>query len=287
MTIGRYVKYPLTQTLTAILSINDVLDDDFDFSLLRLSGLIETADTNYKLDGINDLEQVLKSGTAKINLIYISLSYVAKNNQSLNVTISHSVADPYIQIECGGLTSKELEKIFESLKDNVFKVEYYRHRTIKDVAIIQKEAITAAVKILEMSDDLQVRSLGIIENEKDFQNFLYPVLKSHFMDLEDEHYLPKYGTKSYKPDFGIPSAKLLIETKFIKNARDLKRCQAEIHDDAIGYINSSDKYNKVIVAIYNGGGVAVNKSEIKQLEKIRGIESVIICSHVIPNNFVA
>ena len=137
--------------------------------------------------------------------------------------------------------------------------------------------------IFESFDELQVRSLREIKNEKDFQDFSYSILRSHFSDLEDKHYLAKYATKTYKPDFGIPSANLLIELKHIKSMADLKKRQSEIHDDVIGYLSSTDRYKKMIVAIYNQNNVAINGAELKKLEN-HGIHKVIICNHVTPNN---
>jgi len=284
MTIGKYVKSPLAQIAAVVLATNDAILNNFtNYSLEELSGTIQTADATYNPDNVTELESIKKLSFKNIRFAYLVLTY-KNGNQPFKVSLTHSTDDPYIYIQCDGLETARLEKIFELLKSDVFKKNYYRHSKTSESRRLQKEVIGTVTNILESLDDLQVRTLADIKNEKDFQNFLYPILRSHFDDLEDEHYLPKYGTKTYKPDFGVPAAKLLIELKFIKNLSGLKRCQSEIHDDAIGYLGSSDKYNIIIVAVYNYNNIAINSSEIKKLERARGIERVIVCNHVKPNN---
>lgn len=284
MTIGKYIKSPLSQVTTVVLAINDAVLNNFtDYTLEKLNGTIQTADATYNPDNITELEIIQKLSVKNIRIAYLALNY-KNDDQSFELSLTHSTDDPYIEIKCSGLEVDRLEKIFELLKNEVFKTNYYRHAMISGYRIIQKKAIETITNIFDSLDDLQIRALENIRDEKDFQNFMYPILRSHFDDLEDEHYLPKYGTKTYKPDFGIPAAKLLIELKFIKNLSGLKRCQSEIHDDVIGYLGSSNKYNKIIAAIYNYNNIAINSSEIKKLEMARGIERVIVCKHVTPNN---
>lgn len=284
MNIGKYVKSSLPQIADTVLAVNAAILKNFNnYSLENIHGIIETSDAKYSPDNISDLEYIQRRALKNIHTAYLVLKYKSLD-QALDISMTHSTNDPYIDITCGGLDISHLEEVLAVLKDNVFKVSYYRHSNSSEFRRRQKEVIMTVSNMLESLDDFQVRSLVEIKNEKNFQDFLYPILRSHFDDLEDEHYLPKYGTKTYKPDFGIPSVKLLIEAKFIKSKADLKRRQSEIHDDIIGYLGSSDKYNKVIIVIYNYNNIAINSTEIKSLEKARGVERIIICNHVIPNN---
>ena len=251
------------------------------YKITDFRGYVKTADTVYNFDHIGDWASLVQR-LKYVEEYYISISFDNKNASRYSLELQQS--QNLLFIDVGSTNIIDIEKSLSYLEENYFKRKYYKYNTRQTDVEHRRQMIGKLLHILESADELQVRSLTLIENEKNFQNFLYPVLRSHFEDLEDEHYLPKYGSKTYKPDFGIPSAKLLLEVKFIKSLNDLKRCQAEIHDDIIGYLGSSDKYKTVVVIIYNYNNIAINNHEIKQIEGARGISRVVVCSHVVPNN---
>src|SRR4030042_4775621 len=53
------------------------------------------------------------------------------------------------------------------------------------------------------------------QNEKDVQDILWIMLRSQFERVEREEFLPTFGAKAYKPDFGILDVGVLIEVKFV------------------------------------------------------------------------
>jgi len=88
----------------------------------------------------------------------------------------------------------------------------------------------------------------------------------------------KFGHKSSKPDFGIPSLKLLIEVKFIRDQTEFKKIENEIKIDAIDYLKHPN-YNKLIVFIYdNSASVQEHQITKEALKRIDGIKDVIIAS---------
>ena len=285
MNIKKFSKYPISKSITAVFAVMKSVKGLWpEMASDRVRGAVHTADTQYNFDDLGELNELNAVDLAKVNFILVQLRYANAEGEHLDIELIHSDDDSHMKIDCSGLSVKSLEELFVRLHDDVFLQGYYRYSAEEEAENIQKEAIITVLGILDVVDDLQVRSLSLIKNEKDFQNFLYPILRSHFSDLEDEHYLPKYAAKSYQPDFGIPTAKLLIEAKAIRTKTDLKKVQAELHDDVAGYLNSNDKYNKIIAVIYNLGGVAVNRDELRQLEAMSGLERVLICNNVTPNN---
>jgi len=284
MKLSKFTNCPINKTLEVLLLIHKTMTNQVHgYEFQEVFGGVETTDTSYIAESIDEIRDIRDNLSGSMKSVYIVKMQFSKDGQIMNIELSHS-GGSYLKITCSGPSIKDIEILLSAFAADIFKASFYKHNQRAENLSTQKKIQQDVHMILSSTDDLQVRSLGVIQNEKDFQNFLYPILRSHFDDLEDEHYLPKYGVKTYKPDFGIPSGKLLIEAKFIKTKPDLKRIQSELHDDVIGYLGSSDKYKKVIVVIYNFGNVAINSKELTQLEKTRGIASIIVCSHVIPNN---
>jgi hypothetical protein len=95
----------------------------------------------------------------------------------------------------------------------------------------------------------------------------------------DEETLPKFGHSSYKPDFGIPSLRLLVEIKYARKKEDFKLIEKEIMQDAVGYLAGTQQYEKIIVFIYDAScSVQEHNITRRDLIKIKGIEDVIIVS---------
>lgn len=118
-----------------------------------------------------------------------------------------------------------------------------------------------------------------IENEKEIQDILWLMLKPFFDDLVDEQFLPKLGHSSYKPDFALPSLRILLEVKFVKKRGDFKKIEKEIMEDSVGYLTKTKDYDKIIVFIYdNSCSVQEHDETRRDLIKINGIEDVIIVS---------
>lgn len=129
------------------------------------------------------------------------------------------------------------------------------------------------------SDELKKPIKWPIGQEREVQDILWLVLRSYFEDLVDEEALPKFGHKFYKPDFAIPSLRLLIEVKFTSKKEDFKSIEQEIMVDTIGYLYNTKDYDKIIVFIYdNSGSVQEHGTTKRDLIKIKEIEDVIVVS---------
>lgn len=117
-----------------------------------------------------------------------------------------------------------------------------------------------------------------IENEYDVQSILYLILRSHFEDIEYEDPTPKHGHTSSRLDFKIPSIKVIVEVKFIREQKDFGRIENEIKTDSVNYVISTG-YKKLIVFIYDeSSSVQDHETTIRSLKKVPSIEDVIIAS---------
>lgn len=256
-------------------------DDCLDNLVLERSSVtIKTFDSEHSYD-LTEYDQKTVSGLRNIHETVISCYYKPSDGggeiKSLIIKSYHSKTAS-ITVESNN--QDVITKILQLLEDKVLPEKYFVYSPRHEEYEAQREIIKSTINILEMIDQLQLRITSPIDNEKDFQSFLYPILRSHFYDLVDEHYLPTYGSISYKPDFGIPSAKLLIEAKVLNKDGDVKRIQKEIHDDLVGYLSASNDYRKLIVAIYNKNNAPINKFALLSLEKARGLERIIVCPSV-------
>jgi hypothetical protein len=116
-----------------------------------------------------------------------------------------------------------------------------------------------------------------ITKEKHVQAILWVMLRGYFHDILRDDSLPKIGETFYKPDFGIPSLKLLIEVKYVKSGDEFKKIQKEIHEDSIVYLQRTDIYSKLLIFIYDAScSVEKHNTYKEEFKKLIGVEDVII-----------
>ena len=88
-------------------------------------------------------------------------------------------------------------------------------------------------------------------NERAVQDIVWVMLRAQFDRVDREETLPKFGAKSYKPDFGVPEARVLVEVKFIGAKSDIGSIQEEIIADAHPYVHENARYDSLIVLVYD------------------------------------
>ena len=106
---------------------------------------------------------------------------------------------------------------------------------------------------------------GLIRSEADVQRIIWTSLRPTFPDLVDEDYLPKFGAKNYKPDFGIPSLRLLIEAKYVGGSKTVAEIQDELQADIIGYRESPSEYAAILFFVYDTRGELAAHSELHRV----------------------
>jgi len=140
-----------------------------------------------------------------------------------------------------------------------------------------KRSVADLVQILRRFRECCQYIIELPQKEKDVQTILWIMLRSHFDNLEKEETLPKFGIKNYKPDFGIPELRVLIEVKFIGIKTEISSIQEEILGDVPGYLNSATNYDSVFVFVYDAAHKLRDyKKFARDLESVEGIATVIV-----------
>lgn len=163
----------------------------------------------------------------------------------------------------------------------ILKSTYYTPEIVDPSQESRQALAKKSFDILNNLLPLQARITKVFENEKDFQNFLFPILKSHFPTLQEEDYLPKLAGKASKPDFGIIDEGIAFEVKFNKGS-DLLNIRKEILIDSREYFGKSSPFKVMVVVIYNASGQPIPANYIEDLEDLDVIYNVAISPPVIP-----
>jgi hypothetical protein len=92
----------------------------------------------------------------------------------------------------------------------------------------------------------------LIDSEAHVQAFLWAMLYPAFGDqLRDEQYLPGYGMKQPRYDFGIVNLKLIIEVKILRTPAHFKEVEEQIAGDTGVYFSDPSRFDKMVVYIYD------------------------------------
>lgn len=117
----------------------------------------------------------------------------------------------------------------------------------------------------------------IPKNEKAVQDIIWIMLRSQFDRIVREETLQKFGTKSYKPDFGIPDLQVLIEAKFIGEKTNISYIQEGILADVPGYLIDSNLYHTMIVFVYDSAHKLRDPRRfIEDISSVKGIGGVVV-----------
>lgn len=113
--------------------------------------------------------------------------------------------------------------------------------------------------------------------EKDVQDIVWVMLRARFDRLEREETLPRFGVKNYKPDFGIPELRTLIEIKLIGEKSSTAAIQEELMADIPAYLHAQTQYDSVIFLVYDAAHKLRDSRKFQEdLRSIEGVVSVIV-----------
>jgi hypothetical protein len=110
-------------------------------------------------------------------------------------------------------------------------------------------------------------------NEKDVQDILWIMLRSHSDRVDREDVLPRFGTKTYRPDFGMPDLGVLIEAKFVGERTEVAKLQEEILADIPGYLQEGSKFTGIVVLVYDAAHKL--RDERKFVEELRRVDGIL------------
>ena len=92
----------------------------------------------------------------------------------------------------------------------------------------------------------------LIDEEAHVQAYLWAVLHPFFGgQLLDEQYLPGFGLKQPRYDFGIANLGLIVEVKVIRANSDFKKVEEEIARDTGLYFSDPKRFDRMVAYIYD------------------------------------
>lgn len=140
-----------------------------------------------------------------------------------------------------------------------------------------EHSVTNLVQILRRFRECCQYIKDLPRDEKAVQDIMWIMLKSQFDRLDREETLLKFGTKSYKPDFGIPDLQILVEAKFVGDKTPVSKIQEEIIADIPGYLNESTKYKSIVALVYDAAHkLRDSRKFVEDLKSIDGIVDVLV-----------
>jgi hypothetical protein len=114
-------------------------------------------------------------------------------------------------------------------------------------------------------------------NERQVQDIIWVMLRAQFDRVDREDTLPRFGVKSYRPDFGVPDLRTLLEVKYVGPKTDLAAMQEEILADVPGYLNANTTYAGIVVFVYDGGHKLLDPRKfVEDLRSVQGIVDVVV-----------
>jgi hypothetical protein len=112
-----------------------------------------------------------------------------------------------------------------------------------------------------------------LQDEAAVQNILWIMLRSQYDRLEKEETLPKFGARQYRPDFGVPDLRTLVEAKFIGDKTSVASIQEEILADIPGYLKNQPRYDGIVVFVYDAAQKL--RDPVKFIGDIRSVDGII------------
>jgi hypothetical protein len=118
-----------------------------------------------------------------------------------------------------------------------------------------------------------------VDNEYHVQNLLWFLLAPIFPDVLDEDSTPKVGPVQPRADIGIPSLRLIIEAKFMRNTDAPKNMVEQIAEDASLYLVAGSKYDHIVPFIWDDSRrIETHDDIIRGLRQIKGIVDAVVIS---------
>lgn len=118
-----------------------------------------------------------------------------------------------------------------------------------------------------------------VEDEYDVQSLLWLMLRAVFDDLHYEEYLPKLGRSGQRYDIGLPQLGLIVEVKYVRDAKDFQRIVDEIGKDS-AQMQPQSIFTGMVVFVYDEScSVEQHDWACRTLESIALVRrAVIVCA---------
>jgi len=116
-----------------------------------------------------------------------------------------------------------------------------------------------------------------IDHEYHVQDLLYFLLAPLLPDLKDEEYFASIGQKQPRTDLFVPSMKLIIEVKFLRENDRVSKVIDEIGSDASLYLKEGTDYSGIVAFVWDDSRRTEEHALLRSgLREIRGILDAVI-----------
>jgi hypothetical protein len=118
-----------------------------------------------------------------------------------------------------------------------------------------------------------------IDHEYHFQNFLWSILGTLFVDAKFEEYKEAVGSVHPRLDIAIPSLSLVIEVKYWRAADSASDMIRQIAEDASLYLTANAPYSQIVGVIWDEARrTEQHKLLVTGLEQIKGVRAGVVIS---------
>lgn len=208
----------------------------------------------------------------------------AKIDLSFGIDVQHNGIEVDISKSSFSFARGLIDEIVVLLDASYFTMPEIDHNEVAETKMNEerRSGIEKSIDILERLPEFQARISNELSSEKEVQDFLFPILKSHFPSLQEEDYLSKVAGGASKPDFGIEDLGIAYEVKYTSRSATFKKLGDEISIDSRKYFGKGSPFKNLIVIIYNGSQEATPANYIADLEHIDVISKVVISPKIVP-----
>lgn len=116
-----------------------------------------------------------------------------------------------------------------------------------------------------------------IDHEYHVQDLLYFLLAPIFPDLKEEEYFPSLGQKQPRTDLFIPSLKLIVEVKFLRQVDKVAKIIDEVASDSSLYLKDGSDYSGLIAFVWDDSRrIEEHPLLCSGLREIRGVLGAVV-----------
>ncbi len=144
-------------------------------------------------------------------------------------------------------------------------------------ASLDQPSVTGLIRVLGRFRECCQFTEEAPRSERDVQDIVWIMLRSHFDRIDREETLPRLGIKNYRPDFGVPELNTLVEVKFIGESTNLSAIQEELLADIPGYLQDKTRYAGIVILVYDAAQKLRDARRfVEDLRKVEGILDVVV-----------
>lgn len=120
-----------------------------------------------------------------------------------------------------------------------------------------------------------------VQNEYHVQSLAWAILRPVFPDIKDEEYLASLGYTHPRVDLCIPSLRLIIEVKYMRESHQSARTavESEIAADTGLYLTRNSGYDRIIALVWDAVAAVQHHATLEAgLQRLPGVLSAVVVS---------